>query len=63
MLMPDNITVTNHNGIRMVEGFNHNGEKVIIETIISNNTPWKILGLGSEICLAVTNFLLQKEKR
>ena len=33
MLQPDNITITIRNGVRRVEGFNQNGEKVIIETV------------------------------
>lgn len=37
MLMPDNINVSIKNGIRTVEGFNANGEKVVIETILSND--------------------------
>jgi len=39
MLQPDNISVTIRNGIRTIEGFNKNGEKVVIETIISNSNP------------------------
>ena len=34
MLQPDNITVSIKNGVRRVEGFNHNGERVVIETIV-----------------------------
>lgn len=39
MLRTDDISITVHNGIRTVEGYNKNGEKVVIETIISSNYP------------------------
>lgn len=41
MLQPNNISVSIRNGIRTVEGYNMNGEKVVIETIISNTHPTK----------------------
>jgi DNA-directed RNA polymerase specialized sigma24 family protein len=37
MLIPDNISVSIRNGTRIVEGYNHDGEKVVIKTTISNN--------------------------
>lgn len=38
MLNPDNISVTIRNGKRIVEGYNQNGEKVVIETTIMNSS-------------------------
>ncbi len=36
MLQPDNLTVSIRNGKRTVEGYNQNGEKVVIQTTIIN---------------------------
>ncbi|MCD6619229.1 helix-turn-helix domain-containing protein [Aeromonas veronii] len=36
MLRPDNVSVVVKNGTRTVTGFNHQGEKVVIKTQLSN---------------------------
>jgi DNA-directed RNA polymerase specialized sigma24 family protein len=48
MLLPDNISVTVRNGKRTVEGYNHNGEKVVIQTTIMNNNPTQNNGFRSQ---------------
>lgn len=37
MLAPNNISVTIRNGKRTVEGYNQNGEKVVIQTFINSS--------------------------
>ena len=48
MLQSDNISVTIRNGIRTVEGYNNSGEKVVIETILSNNDATKNNGFRQQ---------------
>lgn len=48
MLMPDNISVTIRNGKRTVEGYNLNGEKVVIQTTIMNTSPTRNNGFRSQ---------------
>lgn len=48
MLVQDNISVTIRNGKRTVEGYNHNGEKVVIETTIVNSSPEQSNGYRSQ---------------
>ena len=38
ILVPDNISVTIRNGKRTVEGYNYNGEKVVIQTTVFNKS-------------------------
>ena len=48
MLVPDNISVSIRNGKRTVEGYNHNGEKVVIQTTIINGRPSQNNGFRSQ---------------
>lgn len=48
MLIPDNISVSIWNGKRTVEGYNQNGEKVVIQTTIINGNPNQNNGFRSQ---------------
>lgn len=48
MLMQDNISVSIRNGKRTVEGYNQNGEKVVIQTTIINGSPSQNNGFRSQ---------------
>jgi len=62
MLQPDNISVAIRNGIRTVEGYNKNGEKVVIETIISNSYPSKNNGFRQQ-SMSVCDKLSPSERK
>jgi DNA-directed RNA polymerase specialized sigma subunit len=62
MLIPDNITVSVRNGKRTVEGYNQNGEKVVIQTTIINGSPNQNNGFRSQT-MTVCDQLPAEERR
>ncbi|EOT1757910.1 helix-turn-helix domain-containing protein [Citrobacter koseri] len=62
MLMPDNISVSIRNGKRTVEGYNKNGEKVVIQTTVMNVTPSQNNGFRSQT-MTVCDQLSVEERR
>ncbi|EIC5077138.1 helix-turn-helix domain-containing protein [Vibrio parahaemolyticus] len=62
MLDPNNISVTVRNGIRTVEGYNQNGEKVVIKTNIINGNPQNNNGFRSQT-MTVCDTLSIEERR
>ncbi len=62
MLVPDNISVSIRNGKRTVEGYNYNGEKVVIQTTIINGSPSKNNGFRSKT-MTVCDELSVAERR
>lgn len=62
MLLPDNISVSIRNGKRTVEGYNQNGEKVVIQTTIMNNTHNQNSGFRSQT-MTVCDQLTVEERR
>ncbi|MDP2549490.1 helix-turn-helix domain-containing protein [Oceanobacter sp. 4_MG-2023] len=62
MLDQNNITVTVRNGIRTVDGYDHNGQKVTIKTHISNNNPSQGNGFRSQT-MTVCDQLSIEERR
>jgi DNA-directed RNA polymerase specialized sigma subunit len=62
MLVPDNISVTVRNGKRTVEGYNLNGEKVVIQTTIINDSPSENNGFRSQT-MTVCDQLSVEERR
>lgn len=62
MLMPDNISVLIRNGKRIVEGYNQNGEKVVIQTTIINGNPSLNNGFRSQT-MTVCDQLSVPERR
>ena len=62
MLLPDNISVTVRNGRRTVEGYNQNGEKVVIQTTIMNTSPGQNNGFRSQT-MTVCDQLSIEERR
>jgi predicted DNA-binding protein (UPF0251 family) len=62
MLLPDNISVTVRNGKRTVEGYNRNGEKIVIQTTIMNNSSSQNNGFRSQT-MTVCDQLSVDERR
>lgn len=63
MLAQDNISVTIRNGKRTVEGYNHNGEKVVIETTIVTSSSEQNKGYRSQAMSVCDNLTASERQR
>ncbi|SHO56073.1 sigma factor-like helix-turn-helix DNA-binding protein [Vibrio quintilis] len=62
MLLPDNISVSIRGGKRIVEGYNNEGEKIVIETTINNVSSNTNNGFRSQ-SMTICDKLTVEERR
>lgn len=63
MLDPNNITVTVRNGIRIVDGYDHNGQKITMKTHISNNNPSQSNGFRSQTVTVCDSLSIEERRK